>query len=129
MLIFFAVPEVSQTPPERIVYVRTSQTNFTLSVDVTSPEASALSAQWRVNSVDISPDLDNYIVTAQDRLFSLMIVAMVTPATYELLVTGLAGTAVSATWLLKEPGESCRLCVLLCVSCDMHGHPPLLKVI
>ena len=123
MLLCFTVPEVSRTPPERIVYVSPSQTNFELSVDVTSPEAATLSAQWRMNGVAISPDLDNYIVTAQGRLFSLMIVTMVTPGTYELLVTGQAGTAVSATWRLKQPGESCCLCVLLSMSCDMHGHP------
>lgn len=123
MLLCFTVPEVSRTPPERIVYVSPSHTNFELSVDVTSPEAATLSAQWRMNGVAISPDLDNYIVTAQGRLFSLMIVTMVTPGTYELLVTGQAGTAVSATWQLKQPGESCCLCVLLSMSCDMHGHP------
>ena len=91
-----------------------SETNFALSAITTTPEASTIIAEWRFNGAVISSEQSGYIVAAQggtlssQRVFSLTVMTfdpMVHVGTYELLVSGLTGTVVLATWQLQEMSE------------------------
>lgn len=95
------------------MHVATSQSNFALSAIITSPDAPAVTAEWRRDGITISPNQGGYIVTAQEGVlpsqknFSLLITTF-NPAMhtgiYELIVASRTGTVVSAIWQLNEAG-------------------------
>lgn len=123
-----AVPSAVPTPRDRVVYVPASQMNFDLSVEVTSPSASDFTVEWRLNNVPIPTT--GYIVTTRNgiltsqRVFSLTILTFdpsVHAGVYELVVTGSAGSAVSATWEVREAGALLYNTVYKCVGNNVTG--------
>lgn len=107
-----AVPSVMQTPSEKIVHIPPSELNFNLSAVVSSPSVTSLTVQWRHNNTPILTT--GYLMNAENgllpsqRVFTLTILTFnvsIYAGVYELLVTGPAGTAVSATWDLRKAGS------------------------
>ncbi len=122
---YIAVPSARRTPSERVVYVASSQTNITLSAVITSPSASVLTIQWRLDNTLISSA--GYITTTQDgpttsqRAFTLTIGTFdpsLHAGVYELLVAGPTGTAVSATWDVRMAGLSLMLLIVEYGTCN-----------
>jgi hypothetical protein len=111
MLFFSLAPSAVKQPNVNIVYAAQSQPNIQLQADISGNGIKYV--EWKFNGMGISQG-ENGITLSKSNEVSTGMIAMLTISsydsaahlgTYEVLAANQAGTAVVASWLLRNAGR------------------------